>query len=249
MIVCVLSSLFLVCVVGHEYNMGKCPQYSPMQGFQWEKFANVTWYVTLKTSTKSSCLTYTFTTNEKGFKSVKQARKLPYTDSIGLNHEYIYTGQLFSPEKWSRPAKMVAKFPLNMVGPSSFVILATDYDSYALLCTCQDMHLLALVFANRRSCSILQRRPEEDSSITKRMKDILLAEPALSDAEHDVDHLDVIDHDNCVYSGRPLTIDVDDTIGWYDGTAKEILESSNEIELSQQTGQQFKEKASESLQL
>ena len=102
------------------------------------------------------------------------------------------------------------------------------------------------------------------------MKDILLAEPALSDAEHDVDHLDVIDHDNCVYSGRPLTIDVDDTIGWYDGTAKvrsitqygygvqdslvqnysqEILESSNEIELSQQTGQQFKEKASESLQL
>ena len=50
------------------------------------QFANVTWYVTLKTSTKSSCLTYTFTTNEKGFKSIKQV------DS----HSIIIKGKMFS---------------------------------------------------------------------------------------------------------------------------------------------------------
>merc|ERR1719308_415490 len=102
---------------------------------------------------------------------------------------------------------MVAKFPLNMIGPSSFVILATDYDSYALLCTCQDMHLLSLVFANRRSCSIMQRQPPQDATITQKMKDLLLSEPALSNAQHEVEHLDVIDQSDCVYGERPLTID------------------------------------------
>ena len=52
------------------------------------------------------------------------------------------------------------------------------------------------------------------------MKDILVSEPSLSDAEHDVQHLDLIDHDHCVYGDRPLTIDVDDTIGWLDSKAK-----------------------------
>ena len=82
----------------------------------------------------------------------------------------------------------------------------------------------------------MQRQPAQDPTITQKvelrivdnysgvshpqMKDLLLSEPALSNAQHEVEHLDVIDQSDCVYGERPLTIDVDDTIGWYDGTAK-----------------------------
>ena len=45
------------------------------------------------------------------------------------------------------------------------------------------------------------------------MKAVLLNNPALKDAEDDASHLDIIDHSDCVYGDRPLTIDVDDIIG------------------------------------
>ena len=44
------------------------------------------------------------------------------------------------------------------------------------------------------------------------MKDVLLNDPALTNAEDDINHLDTIDHANCVYGDRPLTIDVDDLL-------------------------------------
>eukprot|EP00092_Neocalanus_flemingeri_P104808 GFUD01134288.1.p1 GENE.GFUD01134288.1~~GFUD01134288.1.p1 ORF type:complete len:259 (+),score=65.24 GFUD01134288.1:92-778(+) len=227
--------------------MGKCPQFTPMAGFKWEKFAANVWYVTHKTSTKSSCLTYTFQTDGKGFKSIRQARELPYTDTIGLNPEYISTGKLFSPEKWSRPAKMIAKFPLNMVGPSSFVILDSDYETCALLCTCQDVHVLSLFFAHRSSCSVLQRKPQEDPKITQKMKNVLLSDPALNDAEDDVSHLDAIDHADCKYGDRPLTIDVDKVVN-SDLKTKNLLASSDEFELSITTLEDFKKEAADTLE-
>ena len=92
----------------------------------------------------------------------------------------------------------------------------------------QDVHLLALIFAHRRSCSLLQRDPNEEKSINQKvyglyfgfgkefffskLKDVLLHNPGLKDAEDDINHLDTIDHTNCVYGDRPLTIDVDDFI-------------------------------------
>ena len=45
------------------------------------------------------------------------------------------------------------------------------------------------------------------------MKDVLLNDPALTNAEDDINHLDTIDHAKCVYGDRPLTIDVDDLLG------------------------------------
>ena len=41
------------------------------------------------------------------------------------------------------------------------------------------------------------------------MKNVLLNDPALNDAKDDISHLDNIDHTNCAYGDRPLTIDVD----------------------------------------
>ena len=47
-----------------------------------------------------------------------------------------YTGKLYAPNE-ATPAKMVVQFPLNPVGAADFVVVAADYDSDALVCTCQ----------------------------------------------------------------------------------------------------------------
>merc|ERR1712059_145481 len=97
----------------HDYYGGNCPNFPPMEEFHWDRFSSSVWYVSGKTGTSSSCLTYQFYTDSQGFRSVRQTRKLGIADVVGLNHEYIYTGKLSTPEEWSLPAKMVVKFPLN----------------------------------------------------------------------------------------------------------------------------------------
>merc|ERR1712080_4100 len=72
----------------HEYFPEKCPSFTPMQGFDWDKFA-----------TRSTCLTYEFTTDELGFKEITQLRQLPYSEKVGLDHEYKYTGKCMLPTK------------------------------------------------------------------------------------------------------------------------------------------------------
>merc|ERR1711910_306414 len=170
---CVLSC---TTVSAHEYFPGQCPNFTPMSGFNWDKFSTGIWFVTQKFATKSTCLTYEFKTDELGFKSIEQVRQLPYTDRVALDHEYIYTGKLYAPQE-SSPAKMIVRFPLNVVGSSNYIVMDTDYDNYGLVCTCQvltemfssllsvisfsqDMDLF-FTYAHRRSCSILQRSSTE----------------------------------------------------------------------------------------
>merc|ERR1719454_1817949 len=171
MLSAVLTVLLLAAAAAHEYFPGQCPNFTPMSGFEWERFSSGLWYVTQKFSTKSSCLTYQFKTDDLGFKSIEQVRQLPYSERVGLDHEYIYTGKLYAPQE-SSPAKMIVRFPLNVVGSSSFVVMDTDYDSSAMVCTCQDMDLF-FTYAHRRSCSILQRAAAEDSTITERLSQLL----------------------------------------------------------------------------
>ena len=87
-IVLLLASFGLITrVTGHSYNLGACPQFTPMPDFDWEKvriiflslalnfyskFSNGTWYPVAKTSTSGRCLTENFVKNENGFKSLKQ---------------------------------------------------------------------------------------------------------------------------------------------------------------------------------
>merc|ERR1712241_229965 len=96
-----------------------------------------------------------------------------------------YTGKLYAPQE-SSPAKMIVRFPLNVVGSSNYIVMDTDYDNYGLVCTCQDMDLF-FTYAHRRSCSILQRASVEDASITERLSQLLDGE--IEDASHDVDKI------------------------------------------------------------
>ena len=114
-----------------------------------------------------------------------------------------------------------------MLGASSFVVVMTDYSQSALTCTCQDAGLLGL-YVNRRSCSVLQRQPQLDQQLLDEvstyclslffcisifnLNNLLKALKLMKDQEslspHDLDHLDIIDQENCIYGGRPLTINV-----------------------------------------
>ena len=59
---------------------------------------------------------------------------------------------------------------LDPFGPASFVILDTDYNNYALVCTCQAKKFLFEVLTfHRRSCTILQRSSERDGAISRKV--------------------------------------------------------------------------------
>jgi len=238
-----LFSSCLSLVNGHEYFPGQCPNFTPMSGFNWDKFSSGLWYVTQKFATRSSCLTYEFKTDELGFKSIEQVRQLPYTDKLPLEHEYIYTGKLYAPQE-SSPAKMIVRFPLNVVGSSSFIVLDTDYDSYGLICTCQDMDLY-FTYAHRLSCSILQRDSVENAEITKRMRD--LVDSQVEDASHDFDK---IKQEGCDYNKeRVLNIDVDKILGLKgDSSLREAVESvASEFEFSKKSLKDIQDEAKNNL--
>jgi len=238
-------------VTCHEYFPGQCPNFAPMSGFDWDKFSTGVWYVTRKFSTKSSCLTYEFKTDDEGFKSVEQVRQLPYSERVGLDHEYIYTGKLYAPQE-STPAKMIVRFPLissvrsallyhkDVIGASSYIVMDTDYDSYAMICTCQDMDLF-FTFAHRRSCSILQRDSAEDADITERMSTLL--DEQIDDASHDFDK---IKQEGCEYEKeKVINIDVDKILGLKGNSeVRDIVdETVSEFEFEQRPIGEVKEEA------
>merc|ERR1711915_957992 len=233
---------FIICslvyhVSCHEYFPGTCPTFTPMDGFDWDQFSKGIWFVTQKFATKSSCLTYEFKTDELGFKSIEQVRQLPYSERVGLDHEYTYTGKLYAPQE-SSPAKMIVRFPLNVVGSSSFIVMDTDYDTYGMVCTCQDVDLF-LAYVHRRSCSILQRQKEGDPEITKRMKELI--DIQVDNASHDFDK---IKQEGCEYGKeKALNIDVDRILGLKgDSGLRNAVESvSAEFEFNQKTVEDIKE--------
>ena len=61
----------------------------------------------------------------------------------------------------------------DILGSASYNILDTDYDRYALLCTCQSQSILSLITFHRRSCTILMREPIFDPTISQQVTSIL----------------------------------------------------------------------------
>jgi len=137
---------------GHSYNLGECPNVSPMSDFEMNRMLGV-WYVIKKTSTSSSCITYNFTKTLEPY--TYELEQISNTFVPG-RHEYHYTGELTVPDT-AIPARMKVKFPLNF-GSASYTVFMTDYTDYAAIFTCQK-----LAFSNRQSVSILSRSKTLDS--------------------------------------------------------------------------------------
>jgi len=219
------SYLLVLMVAGlassHEYFPEKCPEFEPMQGFDWDQFSNGVWYVTQKFATRSTCLTYEFTTDELGFKEITQLRQLPYSEKVGLDHEYKYTGKLYAANE-AQPAKMNVR--------------------YALICICQEIDLF-ITTGHRRSCSILQRAVEEDEAITDKLIELL--DSQVPDSSHD---FDPIKQEGCEHGReKAWTIDPEKVIGG--GVGSSVREAVDQIanEFEFKTAEQVKEEAEAAL--
>ena len=110
---------------------------------------------------------------------------------VSVDNKVKYRGRLAAPYV-SEPANMIVRFTLSKeqlqsmkevkcflnvlcvsdpFGSASFVVLDTDYENYALVCTCQGKKFLFEVLTfHRRSCTILQRSPERDASISRKVE-------------------------------------------------------------------------------
>jgi len=228
--------VLLSCVgfaFAHDEYRGKCPTFTPMQGFDWNRFKDGRWYAVEKfDTTQSKCITYNFQEDENGFKEIVQNSEITSLERVAVDNKFRYVGKLATPSK--NPANMLVRFQLNFFGSASFVVMDTDYENYALICTCQSKKILfdALTF-HRRSCTILQRTPKRDTTIVDEMKDLLNSQVKMDDgvlADHD---FDVVRHENCNYNddGKGLQIDIERIVGdATDGIGEVFQNTIDEIE-------------------
>jgi len=208
----VLCALFVSVAKSHDTYIGICPKFKPMSGFDWNRFKQGTWYAVEKFGTKQAkCVTYDFQEDDFGFREVVQHSENTLMERLTFDNNVRYVGKLASTSS-STPADMIVRFQLNPLGPATFVIMDTDYDNSALLCTCQDKKFFFdfLTF-HRRSCTILERSPVRDSSVTSKFHD-MINDQIESDASHD---FDVISHESCSYDdpGKGLQVDVEQVVG------------------------------------
>jgi len=217
----------LTMTQAHDWYSGECPVLEPMSEFSFDRFKDGRWYATEKFDTSSKCLTYEFKDDPDGEYLVEQTSVLTGLRRFSVDNKVKYRGKLVAPYT-SEPANMIARFPLSVLGTASFVILDTDYNNYALLCTCQSKNMLGFLTFHRRSCTILQKSPERDSEISRQLHD-LLNEQIPSEDDELADHdFDIISQTGCDYddNGKGLQLDVDKIIG---STQEEIDEVVRDV--------------------
>jgi len=221
-----VSTLLVLATLGsvtcHDHYLGKCPDFKPMEGFDFDRFVG-RWYAVEKFDTSSRCLTYDFNESEMGEREVVQTSVLNPLKKLTVDNKVVYTGKLTFPRS-TTPADMIVKFPLSVLGSAEYTLMDTEYDSYAMLCTCQQTKLIFDILTwHRRSCTILQRAPERNSDLVSKMHDLLNNQVGRSDPDEDQpDHdFDIIRHDRCDYedNGKGLQIDVDKIL---DSTKDEV---------------------------
>merc|ERR1711976_564375 len=193
----------------HDKYMGSCPTFKHMDDFEWDKFEG-RWYAVEKFDTDSRCLTYDFNQDEVGNREVVQKSVNTDLRRLSINNKVTYRGELSFPTY--ECAKMIVRFPLSVLGSASYEVIDTDYENYAMLCTCQETTILFdLLTFHRRSCTILQRTPDRNPLYTKKMHNMLNEMiPTKSGAQPDHD-FDKVSHYDCEYEDdtKGLQIDVD----------------------------------------
>jgi len=208
-----LLAFLLQTAKGHDKYLGKCPDFKPMKDFNWDKFAG-RWYAVEKFDTSSRCLTYDFDEDEMGERSIVQTSEINTLKKLTVNNKVKYTGKLTFPRS-TQQADMIVKFPLSVLGSAEYVVMDSDYENYAMLCTCQSSKFLFEIFTwHRRSCTILQRESQRNTAFTDKMHALLNREVGAdpSDSQQPDHDFDVITHDaRCNYqdNGKGLNIDVD----------------------------------------
>merc|ERR1711974_364196 len=146
---------------GHEYYDGSCPDFPPLGSLDWTRWSSGGgWRAALKHNSRSSCIRYEFSGEDGGERRVDETKLLPVLGRFGVPSAVKSSGILTPASsnsgafsvKWETGVLRQAFF-----SPMEYVVMATDYTSKALVCSCQDLSVGGLGGLNRRSCDFLVR--------------------------------------------------------------------------------------------
>jgi|ERR1711890_36263 len=156
---CALSLLLLLTgAQAHEYYDGRCPEFTPVKHLDWDRFKG-TWEVAYKHSSRSSCIRYSYSGEGRGERRVTEEKLLPVLGRFGIPSAVSSSGTLTQTSQAG--GDMLVKWDTGILRRALFsrmtyAVLATDYDSQALVCSCQDLQM-GFTGVNRRSCDYLTR--------------------------------------------------------------------------------------------
>ena len=152
-------SLLVFCVpllvLGHEYYAGVCPDILPANDFSWDRFQGE-WMVGFKMNSRSSCIRYKYS-QDGDKRTVTEEKLLPVVGRFGVPSAVSSTGALLQTS--SNPADMFVTWATGVLHHALFskmryIVMDTDYNKRALVCSCQDLNL-GFFAVNRRSCDFL----------------------------------------------------------------------------------------------
>ncbi|XP_069161617.1 apolipoprotein D [Procambarus clarkii] len=206
--VCVVAA---VGVSAHKWGWGSCQRVDPTPNLNLDQFLNQ-WYVVEQFDTTSTCLTMNYTRVSPTQLKVTKSRQLVLLDSLSIEHTNSYTGTLDIPDG-DKPAKMRAKWPLDIAGKSDYVVFDTDGQTYAAIFDCQQITSLM----NRYSAAILSRTPSLPAETISKIKQLLQS------FNVDPKHFDKIDHSVCIRrEDSDLNINIDEN------TFKKLISGASE---------------------
>merc|ERR1719474_1020625 len=153
-----------------------------------------------KMNSRSSCIRYTFS-RENGQKIVTEEKLLPVLGRFGIPSAVKSRGSIS--QMSANPAEMWVTWNTGLLREAmwskmSYLVLKTDYNDTALVCSCQDLNL-GVFAANRRSCDFLVR-PSTDPPLTIPQSYVELLDSVSEDLAKDMKR---IRQDKCKDLGRP----------------------------------------------
>ncbi|XP_054152596.1 apolipoprotein D-like [Oppia nitens] len=166
---------------GHVFRTGECPTVDSMADFSIDQFLGE-WYVIQKFRSASDCVRENFTKIEDRY-CVSRISNL-----LGSPVISTVNGVIEFPKNGSQ-SEMSINYPLSdtgIINIKHYAVLATDYDSYALVWNCQPM-----IVGHRQSAQIMSRRPTLDRKVIAELRELL--------ANYDINqhYLTIVRQTNC----------------------------------------------------
>lgn len=153
----------------HKYfYSGTCPPLQGFKDFDMAKFLG-DWYVNQQTSSSARCLVnnYALNPDKLGTFKLEQSSVHQVLGLASKDGRWRYYGEVGPRENATGKGDLQVKYSLNP-GTAKYTVLATDYDNYASIVSCQDLPI-----GYRISASILSRKRVLDAKQLDQARSVL----------------------------------------------------------------------------